>query len=1039
MASAVSGACAQTQEHSDAELIGAIYDAAPIGLCVLDRDLRFVRINQLLADHNGVSVADHIGRTIYEVLPQMAPAVEPRLRRVLAGESLYGIEVSGETPLRPGVVRTWRENWVPLRDAAGTVVGISVSAEEITREKAALASLHDSEQRLGLAQEAAGIGAWEYRLDDATTIWSPEMFRIYGLPQGGPAVPSSLWRQYVAPEDFDRSTFPPGADGYRVGQSFACEFRIVRPDGAARNVLARARVMGEGDRPERIVGVNIDVTELRVTEAALLRSQERLRVTQEAAGIGYWEAMIDADGRQQMSWSKEIYALYGRDPALGPPQTEEWASYVHPEDLDHALTPSYDADGRFSKDFRVRDAQGGWRWLTARGQMVEGGPGGFTRILGVNIDVTAVHQAEEAARESEERLRFGLKAARMVAWDYDVATESSRRSGEAGELFGIRLAGDAQEIFDLIVPEDLPRVRSAWTEALTGAGALDLEYRLRLPDGRVLWVADCAQCLRDSDGRPTRVVGVIRDITAQVEASQQLARSEDRFRTMAEALPAMLWVTDRGGTNVYVNDAFRAFTGRTDSGLLNGRWLETMHRDDVDTAKAAWARASASGEAYGMECRFRRHDGQWRWHMVRALPIRDDDGIIDRWVGTCTDIHERREAEAELQRRVDEAVAARATALQQLHEAQKLESIGQLTGGVAHDFNNLLTPIVGSLDLIRRRIDDERLQRLADGALASAERARTLIQRLLAFARRQTLQPRAVNPATLAEGMRELVQRSLGPAIQFELDVPADLPAALVDPNQLELALLNLSLNARDAMPEGGRLGWTAAVETIDDGRLGLAPGDYLRFSVHDTGEGMDAATLARAVEPFFSTKPAGKGTGLGLSMVHGVAAQSGGAFRLDSAPGQGTTAQLWLPVATVCAIEGGAREADTRTAERPAMLLLIDDEEEVRLTTAESLTELGYAVTAVASAEAALAQLAAGLVPDLVVTDHMMPDMTGAQLAAAARQRLPNLPVLLITGYANLRPEETIGLDVLPKPFRFAELAVRVADLLAGDVRRAG
>jgi signal transduction histidine kinase len=467
--------------------------------------------------------------------------------------------------------------------------------------------------------------------------------------------------------------------------------------------------------------------------------------------------------------------------------------------------------------------------------------------------------------------------------------------------------------------------------------------------------------------------------------------------------------------------------------LLGNRWLDVVHPDDRPRALEIWNGALRAQTVYMAEYRFRRGDGAHRWHLVRALPVRDDRGEVRSWVGVCIDIHDRRAAEEELRRRVEQAVAERETALFQLHEAQKLETIGQLTGGVAHDFNNLLTPIVGSLDLLRRRLEDDRSVRLIDGALASAERARALIQRLLAFARRQTLQPRAVDPGALVQGMRELIERSLGPRIDFVTEVAPGLPPALADPNQLELALLNLSVNARDAMPMGGRLEWRLREDAIDEGRTDLAPGQYVRIEIRDTGVGMDADTLARAVEPFFSTKPAGKGTGLGLSMVHGLAGQSGGGFRLDSVPGGGTTATLWLPVAAE-QIAAAPREADARAASRRARVLLVDDEDQVRFTTSESLMDLGYDVVLASSAQEALEAVAAGLEPDLLVTDHLMPGMSGAQLALEMRGRIPGLPVLMITGYAQLRPEEAGDLAVLAKPYRHAELALRIAELLAEE-----
>jgi CheY-like chemotaxis protein len=364
-------------------------------------------------------------------------------------------------------------------------------------------------------------------------------------------------------------------------------------------------------------------------------------------------------------------------------------------------------------------------------------------------------------------------------------------------------------------------------------------------------------------------------------------------------------------------------------------------------------------------------------------------------------------------------------ALAKLHEAQKLETLGQLTGGVAHDFNNLLTPVIGNLDLIRRRLPPEdKSHRLIDAALQAASRASTLVQRLLAFARRQDLRPRPVNIASLLDGMTDLVRRSLDPSIDVEISHTEGLPAAKVDPNQLELAILNLAINARDAMPRGGKLTIKAFPCTPQE-RGRIEPGDYVCISVEDSGTGMDRKTLERAVEPFFSTKGVGKGTGLGLSMVHGLAAQLGGMLTLRSVPGSGTTAEIWLPIAT----EPAAAEDS-----EPPPLLLVDDEELVRIGTGEMLSDLGYEVIEATSGAEALRQLRGSDPPDLMVTDYLMPGMNGVELIEQAKRLAPAMKVLLITGYSTIAEGPGASLPRLAKPFRQADLAERVAKLLDSE-----
>ncbi|WP_425452518.1 PAS domain-containing protein [Methylobacterium radiodurans] len=412
------------------------------------------------------------------------------------------------------------------------------------------------------------------------------------------------------------------------------------------------------------------------------------------------------------------------------------------------------------------------------------------------------------------------------------------------------------------------------------------------------------------------------------------------------------------------------------------------------------------------------------YYEVNVRPLRDESGNQVGFYQFANDVTERLSREAQL-----------AEAQDALRQSQKMEAMGQLTGGVAHDFNNLLTPIVGSLDLLQRRqLGGAREQRLIAGAMQSAERAKTLVQRLLAFARRQPLQPVPVDLAKLVAGMGELVASTTGPQIKVVVETPDDLPPANADPNQLEMALLNLAVNARDAMGErGGTLRISTRLEDISANQpTKLRAGRYLCMSVSDTGAGMDEATIARAIEPFFSTKGIGKGTGLGLSMVHGLASQLGGALAIQSRPGLGTTVELWLPQST------GRQEAvrpAAGTSQMPATrgtALLVDDEELVRMSTADMLSDLGYAVVEAMSAEEALHLISEGEHFDLLVTDHLMPGISGTELAREIRAIKPSMPVLLVSGYA-----ERAGVDPnlarLTKPFRKDELASSLAMLMAG------
>ncbi|MHC2465730.1 hybrid sensor histidine kinase/response regulator [Bradyrhizobium embrapense] len=490
--------------------------------------------------------------------------------------------------------------------------------------------------------------------------------------------------------------------------------------------------------------------------------------------------------------------------------------------------------------------------------------------------------------------------------------------------------------------------------------------------------------------------------------------------------------------------------------------LAAVHPDDRARRGEIVEQTLRTGADYRIEYRNIWPDGTQHWVDVRARAVRRPDGSIRSLVGVCSDITARKIAEIEreallaqlaaertalaeltatLEQRVEQRtadlmkeVAARERAQEQLRHAQKMEAIGQLTGGVAHDFNNLLMAVMGNLDLLRKRMpEDPRLRRLVDGALQGAERGASLTQRLLAFARQQDLRAVPVDLGALVRDMSELLERSLGPRIGLRLDIPDGLPAACVDTNQLELAVLNLAINARDAMPDGGVIEIRLAAFQ-SKGDPALQPGNYLRLSVIDSGTGMSPDVLKRAIEPFFSSKPVGKGTGLGLSMVHGLAVQLGGALQLSSAVGKGTTAALVLPVATaVPAVESPAPAA--QKVKRSAVILLVDDDPLIAMSTMEMLEDLGHRVIGANSGPHALDILRSDQEIDLMMTDHVMPGMTGLELAAASREVRPHLVVLLATGYAELPDGTQLDLPRLAKPYHQDQLRERLDQLLAQGV----
>jgi PAS domain S-box-containing protein len=501
------------------------------------------------------------------------------------------------------------------------------------------------------------------------------------------------------------------------------------------------------------------------------------------------------------------------------------------------------------------------------------------------------------------------------------------------------------------------------------------------------------------------------------------AKSEnDRYRLLVDAITDYaIYMLDPDGIVTNWNAGAERVKGYKANEIVGQHFSRFYSIEDLADGLPARALATARTEGMFEQEGWRvRKDGSRFRASVVLDPILDEQGQLLGFAKVTRDVTERDDA----QRKLDLAREA-------LFQSQKMEAIGQLTGGVAHDFNNLLMAILSSLALLERRVSgDASTQRLIDNARQGAERGAALTQRMLAFARRQELNPEPVDVPELVRGMSELLQRTLGPSHPIGLQFPLSLPSVLADANQLEMALMNLAVNARDAMPEGGAIAVAASEVVVGEKEVdGLAPGRYVKLAVVDTGSGMDAETLARATEPFFTTKGVGKGTGLGLSMIHGLAEQMKGGLVLHSVVGSGTTAELWLPVTEKCgsvAVEAIA-PLDVIEQQRNLRILAVDDDGLVLMNTAALLEDMGHVAIEASSAAEALAVFRAGTAIDLLITDQAMPGMTGTQLIEQVRELTHDLPIILASGYGEL-PEATLcGVVKLGKPFGQAQLATAI------------
>lgn len=544
------------------------------------------------------------------------------------------------------------------------------------------------------------------------------------------------------------------------------------------------------------------------------------------------------------------------------------------------------------------------------------------------------------------------------------------------------------------------------------------------------------------------------DITARKTTETALQESEAAFRSLTQAIPNHVWTSDPDGSLDWFNDRVHDYSGAPREALLGNGWTQLVNPKDLAVAAERWAHAIRNGTPYQTEFRLRRADGKYRWHIARAVPLHGAKGSITRWIGTHTDIHDQKRTEqelADLNTTLESRIAQRSNELEIANEAlrqsHKMEAVGQLTGGIAHDFNNLLTGVIGSLDVLRTRLargQYEETERYLDVATSSAKRAAALTHRLLAFSRRQPLKPDVVEADVLVDSLRDLFQRTLGPHIRLSTNSPPSAWPTLCDPNQLESTLLNLVINARDAMPEGGLLTVQTTHLTIATDESAtqheLEQGDYICLSVSDSGQGMPAEVLRRAFEPFFTTKAIGHGTGLGLSMAYGFAKQSDGGIRIESCPGKGTTVQLYLPR------YGGGRSASpprypqeistSSGSQASRKVLVVEDELVIRELILEVLKGLGYTCLHAADGATALDLiLAHDMAIDLLITDVGLPGLNGRELARRGRMLRPDMKVLFITGYA----EDAIfhsheaggGVEMLPKPFGVKELIAAVHGMM--------
>ncbi len=872
---------------------------------------------------------------------------------------------------------------------------------------------------------------WSARPDGAVDWASQTLYDYVGRTEGEVDLLGGDWEDVVHPDD--------AGTGHRAwsasvatGHDYWTELRLRRHDGEFRWHLMTGRASLDDDQQVASwFGTAIDIHDLRVAEDALRARERRLSAILE--GEPECVTVVSADGALVEMNPAGLTMIAAAD--LAAVRGHPVSSLVHPDDVEmfmrlHAEA-SAGSDGR--AEFRVVALDGSVRWVESHSVPLEAEADGRSAVLTVTRDVTQRRELDDELRETAALLRLASRLGRLGGWSTEAPFTVVHWSDEVAMIHDMPAGHQVNidEGLEFYAPEYRETISASFAECVDDGTSFDIEAEVITGTGRRIWSRTIGEAERDESGRVVRVAGAVQDISDHRSAIEALRTSEELFRLLSEATSDVVFDWDLTTDQIWYGDGLDVLIGDGVAGVFELAAVKRrIHPDDVDRWESS-VRAVAAGtdDLWTEEVRLVHADGREITVECNGYVIRDADGSARRLVGSLVEMTAQRALE------------------ERLAQSQRLEAVGQLTGGIAHDFNNLLTVILGNADLLVEELgDDGDLGESASMMRAAAERGADLTQRLLAFARRQPLEPTVVDVASLLGRLDGLLRRTLGEDIEIEQHHADGTWNGLVDGAQLESAVLNICLNARDAMPDGGHLHIEATNVTIDDDQYGgpaghgdgLRAGDYVVIAISDTGVGMTPEIAARAFDPFFTTKGAGEGSGLGLSMVYGFAKQSGGHVGIHSEEGEGTVVRLFIPRAPVDMTAQTTRPAPARRARGDERILLVEDDEMVRGLAAAQLRGLGYEVVDAVDGPSALAALAA---PDpdgrarrfgLLFTDVIMPGgMNGRELAEAVRAVQPHIPVLFTSGYT----EDAIvhngridpGVDLLSKPYRLDELAQRV------------
>jgi PAS domain S-box-containing protein len=976
----------------------------------------------------GYTAEEILGKSLSLLLPPEHLDEFPKiLERIQSGARLEHYEV---TRMRKDGRRVEVSVTIsPIKDSAGIVVGGSTIARDITERKQGEAALQESQQRY---KEVFDFTSECIFLIDIT---ADGRFRFADLnPAEEKAVGfssaevSGRFIEEVVSEQVANEIIAHYRHCLELGTVISYEEVLILPIGHRYFHTNLIPVRNATGRIYRIVGIARDITAHKQAEEALRMSQHRLELSQEAGGIATWDWDI---GANQKHCSKEYSRLYGVPESDLAPLPEEWLQLVHPEDRARVraeLNRALDGTGHYNIEFRVVWPDGTVHWLFGKGEVFRDSNGKPIRMLGVNMDISERKYADQALRESEERFRNMADTAPVMIWVAGTDKVLTFFNKTWLDFVGRTLEQEVDNGWlQSVHPDDRDRCFASYCASFDAHEPFHIEHRLRRADGEYRWVL-CSGVPRFASGAVfAGYIGSDIDITDVKRAEQELVlnqalrESEEKYHGIVETMTEGVWVLDHEDRTTFVNQQMAAMLGYRVEQMV-GRHVLDFKDEEARPIALQKLERRRQGITEQYDSTFQTSDGRRLTALISTRPLWDGDGRYAGTLGVITDITERSLLE------------------ERLHQANKMEAIGRLAGGVAHDFNNLLTVINGYSDLLLRNSNaSDRIRAQLTEIRNAGQRARELTNQILAFSRNQMRTTDTLNLRSVIEDVEEMLRRMIGEDIELLTTFDPGLGEIRADRTEIIQVLLNLAVNARDAMPTGGALIFALANVEVDESDVRTHPGTragaHVLLTVTDTGIGMDAEIKKHLFEPFFTTKQAGKGTGLGLATVYGIVSQSDGLIQVDSKPRQGTTFRIYWPRVTgVPSQEKDHSGLPDQPLFGTETVLLVEDQPQVRQLTCSILRQFGYQILEASSGEEALCLAEAHAGPlHLLLTDVIMPGMNGLELAARLKTMRPT-PILFMSGYSDrMEGEHDSGVAYIQKPFTPDSLVRKVREVLGG------